>query len=107
MSALDQQGIPKELQDRAKLMWIITAIFGLWGWVFGAFIGKVEGQDENPWFQYHLKQSMLTGLISWIGSSLCGIGYILGLYIGVMGFLAIGKGEDYEGMIVGGMAKPK
>ena len=106
MSALDQQGIPKELQDRAKLMWIIT-IFGLWGWVFGAFIGKVQGQDENPWFQWQLKQCLLAGLAAWVGWIACGLGPLLCLYLAVMGFLTIGKGEDYSGMLVGNWAKPK
>ncbi|MFH1467681.1 MAG: hypothetical protein ABIO70_25065 [Pseudomonadota bacterium] len=107
MSALSQMGIPQELQDRAKLMWIISAIFGLWGWVFGAFIGKVEGQDENEWFQWQLKQNLFSGLISWVGSGACGIGYVVGLYLGVMGFLAIGKGEDYCAAMIGNAARPK
>ena len=105
MSALDQQGIPKELQDRAKLVWIITAIFGLFGWVFGNFIGKVEGQDENPWFQWQLKQAMVTGCVSWFLSWACGIGYIVAIAFGVMGFLAIGKGEDFSAPMIGEKVK--
>ncbi len=105
MSALDQQGIPKELQDRAKLMWIISALFGIWGWVFGSFIGKVEGQDENTWFQWQLKQNLYSGIISWVGSVACGLGYIIGLYLGVMGFLTIGKGEDYSAKMIGEKAR--
>ncbi len=105
MSVLDQQGVPKELQDRAKLMWIITGLFGMWGWVFGSFIGKVEGQDENAWFQWQLKQNLYGGIISWVGSALCGLGYCVAFVFGVMGFLAIGKGEDFSAPGIGNMAK--
>ena len=105
MSALTQQGIPQELQDRAKLMWIISGLAGLWGWIFGAFIGKVEGQDENVWFQWQLKQNLFSGCITMFGSVLCGLGYIAGLYFGVMGFLTIGKGEDYSAPMIGEKAR--
>jgi hypothetical protein len=105
MSALDQQGIPTELQQRAKLMWIISGLGGLWGWIFGSFIGKVEGQDENAWFQWQLKQNLFSGCITMFLFWACGLGYIAGLYFGVMGFLTIGKGEDYSAPMIGEKAR--
>lgn len=103
MSALSQMGIPQEIQDRAKLMWIIS-LFGPCGWIFGAFIGKVEGQDENEWFQWQLKQALFSGLFFFV----CCLGGPLVTWIfAVMGFLAIGKGEDFSAPLFGEWAKPK
>lgn len=57
--SLQQLGVPQEIQDRAKIMWILTLLGGLWGWIICNFIWKVEGQDTNEWYQVQLKQAMI------------------------------------------------
>lgn len=101
---LDQLGIPQEMRDRMKIIWIITAVTGLWGWVLGAYLWKVEGQEQNPWYQFQLKQNLYVGIIWWV-LSWTGIGALVGFIFGLMGFLAIGKGNDFEAPIIGGMAR--
>ena len=110
MASLDQLGVPQELRDRAKMMWLITALGGLWGWVIVSFVWKVEGQEHNEWFQFHMKQNLFVGIVHWIGlvlSSVCigAIFWLAAVFFCVMAFLAIGKGEDYEAPVIGGMAR--
>jgi hypothetical protein len=104
-ATLDQLGVPQEYRDRAKIMWILTAIWGLFGWIVCNFIWKIEGQDQNQWYQFQLKQNLFVGIISWVGSAIFGLGWIVGFIFGLMGFLAINGGKDFEAPIVGGMAK--
>jgi hypothetical protein len=80
-------------------MWIITLLGGLWGWIICAFIWKLPGQEQNQWFQFQLKQSLLAGVISLFT---VGLGQLI---YGLLGFLAIGKGEDFEGPVIAGMAR--
>jgi hypothetical protein len=101
--SLDQLGVPQELRDRAKIMWILTIFFGIGAWILCAFIWKVEGQEQNPWFQNQLKQNMWAGIfafIAWIFT----LGGIVQLVYGVLGFLAIGKGQDFQGPVIAGLA---
>ena len=103
-ASLDQLGVPQEFRDRAKIMWIITLLGGLWGWIICAFVWKLDGQEQNQWFQFQLKQNLYVGLIWWL---LCwsGIGWLIAAIFSLMGFLAINKGEDFEAPIIGGMAR--
>jgi hypothetical protein len=102
-ATLDQLGVPQELRDRAKIMWILTIFLGIGAWIVCAFIWKVEGQEGNPWFQNQLKQNMWAGIfaiIAWIFT----LGGIVQLIYGVLGFLAIGKGQDFQGPVIAGLA---
>ena len=103
--SLDQLGVPQEFRDRAKIMWIIVLLANIWGWIICAFIWKLPGQEQNQWFQFQLKQAMWAGIISvvtwWIG----GIGGIVQFIYGLLGFLAINKGEDYEAPAIANMSR--
>jgi hypothetical protein len=101
---LDQLGVPQEFRDRAKIMWILTLLGGLWGWVICNFIWKLPGQEQNQWYQFQLKQGLYAGAISWAGY-IIGIGPLIHFVYGLLGFLAINKGEDFEAPVIGGMAK--
>jgi hypothetical protein len=103
-ASLDSLGVPQPLRDRAKILWIITALGGLWGWVICTFVWKEQGQDENEWFQQQLLQNFYVGVISWVGYFVCGLGWLIGAILGLLGFLAIGKGEDYRAMMIGDWA---
>ena len=103
-ASLDQLGVPQEYRDRVKLMWILTIFLGIWTWVIVAFVWKLDGQEQNQWFQFQLKQNMWVGLASvvlWV----IGMGGLVQLIWGVLGFLAINKGEDFEAPIFAGMSK--
>ena len=104
-ASLDQLGVPQELRDRIKLMWLLTALLGLTSWILFMFLVKVDGQENNQWFQYQAKQNLYAGLIWWLGSWLCGIGTLIGFVFGIMGFLAIGKSQDFECPLVGKYCK--
>ncbi|MBN1334332.1 MAG: hypothetical protein JXB39_00065 [Deltaproteobacteria bacterium] len=103
-ASLDSIGVPQPLRERAKILWIITALGGLWGWIICAFIWKEEGQDQDAWFQQQLGQSFYVGCVSWIGSVFCGLGWFVGAILGLLGFLAIGRGEDYLAPVIGDLA---
>lgn len=105
-ASLDQLGVPPEYRERVKIMWIGSIFLGIWMWVICAFVWKLDGQDQNQWFQYQLKQNLLAGVFSFI-LWIFGLGWITQFLYGLMGFMAINKGEDFEGIIIGGMAKPK
>jgi hypothetical protein len=100
-ASLDSLGVPQPLRDRAKILWIITALGGLWGWVICTFVWKEEGQEQDEWFQQQLLQNFYTGLVSWVGYFVCGLGWLFGAIVGLLGFLAVGKGEDYRAMLIG------
>lgn len=103
--SLDQLGVPKALQERAKILWIITLLGGLWGWIICNFIWKEEGQDDNEWFQFQLRQAMIVGVAAWVLYIVLGLGALVHFVFGLLGFLAINKGEDYEAPVLGGMAR--
>ncbi len=103
-ASLDQLGVPQEMRERAKIMWILTIFAGVGSWILINFIWKVPGQEQNQWFQFHLKQNLFVGLIvTFLGWT--GIGWLFAAYVGFMAFSAIGKGEDYEAPVVGGMSR--
>lgn len=103
--SLDQLGIRPDLRERAKMLWLITALGGIWGWVIVNFIWKVEGQEEDPWFQFQLKQSLFVGIIGVVGWVLCGIGVLVHFAFGVLGFLAINKDQDFVAPLIGEKAR--
>ena len=96
---LSQLGVPQEYRDRAKMLWILTLLGAFWGWIICNFIWKIEGQEQNQWYQFQLKQSLYAGLL---GVVTFGLGSFI---LGLLGFLAINKGEDYEAPVIGGMAR--
>jgi hypothetical protein len=102
---LDQLGVPAEMRERAKMLWIITLIAGFWGWIICNFVWKVEGQDQNDWYQHQLKQALFAGLAGWIGMIFFGLGWFISAIYGLLGFLAINKGEDYNAPLIGDLAK--
>jgi sulfite exporter TauE/SafE len=101
---LDQMGISKEMQERAKMLWLITLLGGLWGWIICNFVWKIEGQESNAWYQHQLKQAMIVGGVGWLLTGF-GFGWFINAIIGFLGFSAIGKGDDFEAPVFGGMAK--
>jgi hypothetical protein len=103
-ASLDQLGVPPEFRERAKIMWIITLLGGLWGWIICAFVWKLPGQEQNQWFQFQLKQNLYLGVIMLV-LSWTGIGWFAGMVIALLGFMAINKGEDFEAPVIGGMAR--
>ena len=103
--SLDQLGVPQEYRERAKILWIITLLGGLWGWIICNFIWKIEGQENNQWFQFQLKQSLFAGAIGWVGMACLGFGWFISAIYGLLGFLAINKDEDFDAPIIGGMAR--
>jgi hypothetical protein len=100
---LEELAVPQELQDRAKILWGVTALWGVTGWVLCKFLWKLPGQEDSAWFQRQLKQAMFVGIAGWVGYMLCGVGWLLHLGLGAMGFLAINKGEDYSAPLFAGM----
>jgi hypothetical protein len=103
-ASLDSLGVPQEFRDRVKIMWIITLLGGLWGWIICAFIWKLPGQEQNQWFQFQLKQNLWVGVISLLTCWL-GLGFLVQFIYGLLGFLAIGKGEDFEAPVIAGFSR--
>jgi hypothetical protein len=103
--SLDTLGVPPEYRERAKIMWLLTIFCGIGAWAICNFLWKIEGQENNQWFQYQLKQNLYVGIACFVGWWLCGLGGLIQLVYGVMGFLALNKGEDFESPVIGGMCK--
>ncbi len=101
---LDQVGVPAEIRDRAKFMWILTALWGPFGWGVCSYVWKVKGQEDSDWYQGQLKQALFVGIAGWVGYALCGLGWFIHVGLGVMGFLAINKGLDYLAPVIGPIA---
>ena len=104
---LDQIGVPQELRDRAKILWIMTALWGPFGWAVCTFVWKVPGQEDNPWFMRQLEQAKYIGIIGWVGYVICGLGGLVHLGLGALGFLAVNKGEDYSAPMIAGLVDKK
>ena len=104
---LDQIGVPQELRDRAKIMWILTALWGPFGWGVCNFVWKVPGQEDDAWFQRQLEQAMFVGIAGWVGYAACGLGWLVHVGLGALGFLAINKGEDYSAPMIAGYVDGK
>jgi len=102
---LEELGVPKDFRDRAKMMWLITLFGGLWGWIICTYIWKLDGQEKNEWYQFQLKQALYVGLASWVGYAIMGLGFIIHFIFGLLGFLAINGGKDFEAPVLGGIAK--
>ncbi len=100
---LEQIGVPRELRERARILWILVALWGAFGWIVCAFVWKVPGQEDDPWFRRQLEQAKFVGIVGWLGYVLCGLGSLVHLALGGLGFLAIHKGEDYSAPVVAGM----
>ena len=94
-ASLDQLGVPQEYRDRVKIMWILFIFLGIWSWVLVAFLWKLEGQEQNQWFQFQLKQNLFAGIAAFI-LWMFGLGGIVQLIYGILGYLAINTGEDFE-----------
>ncbi|MDC1143170.1 hypothetical protein OAU50_08765 [Planctomycetota bacterium] len=80
-------GVPQELQDQAKLMYLVSMIFGFWGPIIFGYVLKKEGQAENAWYQAQVRNCWFV----FVGGMLC---WIPGLWLGFKGFSAIGNGQD-------------
>jgi len=102
---LDELNVPQEYRDRAKMMWIITMVAGFWGWIICSYVWKIDGQENNEWYQFQLKQALYVGLASWVGYAIMGLGFFIHVIFGLLGMLAIGGGKDYEAPVLGGMAR--
>jgi hypothetical protein len=85
---LESIGVPQELADNAKIMWIVTALLSFWGPILFGYVIKKEGQGENAWYQSQVKLAWIAVII---GFFTCGLG---NLVFGIMGFLAINNGKD-------------
>jgi len=103
-ASLDQLGVPPEFRDRAKILWIITLLGGIWGWISCACVWKLPGQEQNQWFQFQLKQSMWVGIAAFV-LWMVGLGGLVQLVYGVLGFMAINKGEDFEAPVFANMSR--
>lgn len=97
---LESLGVSQELADNAKLMWIVSGIFTLWGPIIFGYILKKEGQDESEWYQAQVKACWITAIIGFLGAYICGIGWLLSAFMGWKGFSQIGEGKDPHVMIV-------
>jgi hypothetical protein len=106
-ASLDRLGVPLELRERARMLWLITAVGGAWGWAICNFVWKVPGQDENPWYQAQLRQALAVGLVGWVGYPLCFLGWFAHVGLGVYGFKTIGAGQDYVAPVFGDLVLGK
>lgn len=81
---LEALGVPKEIQDYAKTMWMLQ-IIGL-GPLYLIFVEK-PGLWKNPWFVSQVRL-MIRSMIFWI------ICYLPGMWFAFQCFTAVGKGKD-------------
>jgi len=81
---LEALGVPKEIQDYAKTMWMVQ-IIGL-GPLYLIFTEK-PGLWKNPWFVSQVRL-MIRSMIFWI------ICYLPGMWFAFQCFSAVGKGKD-------------
>ncbi|MCA8911717.1 MAG: hypothetical protein KDB82_08425 [Planctomycetes bacterium] len=85
--SLDDIGVPQELRDQAKLMYLVSMFLGFWGPILFGFVIKKEGQDENAWYQAQVRNCWFV----FVGGCLC---WLPGLWMGWQGFSAIGDNKD-------------
>jgi hypothetical protein len=97
---LEQLGVSKDLAENAKLMWIVSGIFTIWGPIVFGYIIKKEGQETNAWYQAQIKACWITAIIGFIGGAICGLPWLLSLYMGWLGFSQIGAGKDPHVLLV-------
>jgi hypothetical protein len=100
MRPLDEMGLSPDIQARAKLVWLFTAFFSIFGWIFGKYLLKIEEQDDSAWFQWQLRQAQVAGLVGALLWWVCGLGALACFVVGIMGFLAIRKGQDYAAPVI-------
>jgi hypothetical protein len=101
---LDQIGVSPEFRERAKILWGINAVSGLWGWIICSFVWKLPGQEDDPWFQHQLEQAKFAGLAGWVGYLICFFpGVLINAFMGGMGFVTINKGQDYRAAMIADM----
>jgi hypothetical protein len=91
-----------EIRERALMLWIVTGLGGLCGWIVFAFFWKLPGQDQDRWFGTQLLQALVVGAIGWLGYPLWGLGFVAHLALGLVAFAAIAKNHDFVLPIVGG-----
>lgn len=99
--SLEAIGVSKDLQDNAKLMWILSGVLSIWGPIIFGYIVKKEGQDESAWYQDQVKKCWILAIISFVGSW-CFLGWLFAIYLGFLGMQQIGEGKDPKVMIVSG-----
>ncbi len=85
--SLESLGVSKELQDQAKMMYLVSMFLGFWGPILFGFVIKKPGQDESAWYKWQIRNCWFV----FIGGCLC---WIPGLYLGWLGFKQIGEGKD-------------
>ncbi|MCC6465729.1 MAG: hypothetical protein IT463_10355 [Planctomycetes bacterium] len=96
---LAELNVSKDLQDNAKMMWILSGVLSFWGPIIFGYIVKKEGQAESAWYQDQVKKCWIVAIVSFVGSW-CGIGWLFGIYLGYLGMQQIGEGKDPHVMIV-------
>ncbi len=97
--SLEQIGVSKDLAENAKLMWILSGVFSIWGPIIFGYIVKKEGQETNAWYQDQIKKCWILAIISFVGSW-CFVGWLFAIYLGFLGMKQIGEGKDPHVMIV-------
>jgi hypothetical protein len=97
--SLDEMGVPKELAEHAKLMWILSGVISILGPLIFGYLVKKEGQDQNPWFQDQVRKCWLVAIIAFIGYW-CIVGWVFAIILGYMGMDQIGRGKDPHVLIV-------
>ncbi|HRJ79466.1 hypothetical protein EDM80_02545 [bacterium] len=96
---LESLGVSKDIAENAKLMWIVSGIFSIWGPILFGYVIKKEGQDQSEWYKAQVKACWIIAIISFIGYY-CFFGWLFGIYLGWLGFSQIGAGKDPHVMIV-------
>ncbi len=96
VASLEQLGVPPEYRERAMMLWLVTGMAGLSGWIVFRFLWKLDGQEKNQWFRVQLKQALVVGCLGWTCYLLLGLGVVVHLMISMLGLLKLAKGLDFE-----------
>lgn len=94
-----------EIRERALMLWLVTSLGGLCGWLVFAFFWKLPGQDQDRWFGTQLLQALVVGAIGWLGYPLLGLGFAVHVAVGLIAFAAITKSHDFVLPLVGGLIR--